>query len=264
MTTIRQSATASLILISGLLSCGRGSGSDVAVVTVDGEVYEYSDFEAFVARNVAQDPNTLSDAVLSVLFEGFIDELCLLRLAEGGGQDALELHSAAPPEPVSRAEAQAYFDSNPGRYDLPERVVLGQILLQDEETAYDIRERVVEGVPLDEVAEGVEGAVFSGYQRDVTRADLPSAFEETIFSLEVPGLSPVMAADYGFHLFEVRERLPAERPSFEEALPQIERELGGADARDRSRNMVAAARVRYNVELQPRNLPFALIPHSNP
>jgi len=234
-------------------------------VRVDGVVYSYSDFEQFVRRNVSEDPSSLSDDVLSALFQRFVDELCMQRMAEEGGLDVDELSALATPlGRASREEARRHFDSNRDEYELEERVVLGQVLTQDEASAQKVQARALAGLDLEEAASDLDGAVFSGYQEGVTRQDLPLAFSETIFSMQAGEVSPVLAADYGFHIFHVRERLPARALTFEQARPRIELEIDAARAAARLRSMVAEARVRYNVVPQPRNLPFELTPSEYP
>ena len=69
-------------------------------------------------------------------------------------------------------------------------------------------------------------------------------------------MSEVVAADYGFHLFEVVERWPAENPALEEVTPEIRRRLREAAADDRLRGLFADAQSRYTVAVYDRNLPF--------
>ena len=67
-----------------------------------------------------------------------------------------------------------------------------------------------------------------------------------------------MPADYGFHIFHVMKHEPERMSTFDEARPELEQELRRQHTDERMRSIVAEARVRYNVEPQPRNLPFAL------
>ena len=259
MTRVSLLWTVALVVVS--LGCADQERSGVEVVSVDGVVYSYSDFERFVRRNVSEDPGALSDGVLSALFQKFVDELCMQRMAEEGALDVDELSALASPlGRATRKEARRHFDSNRDEYRLKERIVLGQILAQNEATAQKVHVRVLEGVDLEEAASDLDDAVFSGYQEGVSRQDLPLAFSDTIFSLQAGEVSPVLVADYGFHIFHVLERLPARALTFEQARPQIELEIDASRSAARLRSMVATARVRYNVVLQLRNLPFELAP----
>lgn len=255
---------AALLCVVGIAACS-SSEVEVAVAEVGGTTYTYSDFEAFLALNGSLEPGSLSEVALSALFEEFVDELCLERLT----RDATEAGGALPelesvPEPVLEEEMRALFQARPAEYLLPERLVLGQILASDRAAAEKVRGRILEGLSLEEAAADVEGAVFSGYQEGVMRSDLPPVLSEAIFSLAQGELSSIVEADYGFHVFHVLKRLPEESLSFAEARSDLEEELEARRAREWKRAMVAEARVRYNVVLQPRNLPFELVAPSQP
>ena len=65
-----------------------------------------------------------------------------------------------------------------------------------------------------------------------------------------------MEAEYGFHIFQVVERLPARTVPFDEAAPALAdrlREEGEREALDR---LVETARSRYTVRIHGPNLPF--------
>jgi hypothetical protein len=248
-------------LVVASVGCTGGGRSEVEVVRVDGTVYSYADFERFVRRNASEAPSSLSDEVLSALFQKYVDELCMQRMAAEGALDVGELSALASPlGRAIREEARRRFERNREEYELEERIVLGQVLAQEEATARKVHARVLEGVDLEEAASDLDGAVFSGYQEGVIRQDLPLSFSGTIFSLQAGEVSPVLPADYGFHIFHVLERFPAQALTFEEARPGIELAIAASRSAVRLRSMVAEARVRYNVVLQLRNLPFELAP----
>jgi parvulin-like peptidyl-prolyl isomerase len=122
-----------------------------------------------------------------------------------------------------------------------------------------VRQELVAGADPDEAAEAAAAEPGGGGgQRGVFgRDDLPPAFAATVFDLPEGGVSDVVEADYGFHLFLVERRLPASAPSLEEAAPEIVERLR-SEATDRAlRGLVAEAASRYAVEVFDRNLPFA-------
>jgi hypothetical protein len=66
----------------------------------------------------------------------------------------------------------------------------------------------------------------------------------------------VVEAEYGFHLFQVVERLPAAEVPLADARVEIGRRLRRERADARLAELVAEARRRYNVAVLERNLPF--------
>ena len=70
-------------------------------------------------------------------------------------------------------------------------------------------------------------------------------------------MSEIVTVDYGFHLFQVTARYPAESLGLAQSAETVRRKLG-AEAADRElERMVTAARESYNVRVFARNLPFA-------
>jgi len=101
------------------------------------------------------------------------------------------------------------------------------------------------------------GAGFvGGSLGELSRDDLPPAFADVILELATGEVSEVVEAEYGFHLFQVTERLPAETVPLEEAWDEVLRELHQQRADGRLTELAEEARTRYEVAVWERNLPF--------
>jgi parvulin-like peptidyl-prolyl isomerase len=225
-------------------------------------------FDAYLERNLGESGGALASEVLSRLFDQFVREEMLAMLARERGlidktvpaAEAVDpLLAASPlPEPT-QAEIAAYFSAHSAEFARPPRVHLRQILVDDRLVAERARRELVGGVPFDTVLAkvSVQGAASPGGDQGILAHDeLPPAFADLIFRLEVGKVSDVVAADYGFHLFEVVERWPAESPAKEEVAPEIERRLREIGADARLRTLFADAQSRYTVVVYDRNLPF--------
>ncbi len=225
-------------------------------------------FEGYLERNLGESGGGLASEVLSRLFDQFVREEMLAMLARERGlidktvpaSAALEpLLAAHPlPEPTS-AEIAAYFALHEAEFARPARVHLRQILVDDRLVAERARRELVGGLPFDAVLAKVSvpgSAPAGGDQGILARDELPPAFADLIFRLEVGKVSDVVAADYGFHIFEVVERWPAERPLAAEVAPEIRLRLREAAADARLRALFADAQSRYTVAVYDRNLPF--------
>jgi len=253
-----------VLLVTG---CFGDESDGVVVARIAGVRSTYSDFERFVKKNLGENPAALPSQVLSPLFVEFVDELCLARLAWDRGvadrsvssSEAAEALLADLPRPdLSEVDVRSYHEAHAADLWRPERVVLGQILVQDRRTADRVRAAIEAGVPFESAGVGLEGVVFSGYQDEMTRDDLPAVLAERIFSLDAGQVSEVLEADYGFHIFHVQERRPEEELTFERARDFLEEDLLRSRMGDARRSMVREARLRYNVEFETANLPFEL------
>ena len=108
------------------------------------------------------------------------------------------------------------------------------------------------------MGEGDPGLAIKPEFYDLARArdDLPPSFADAIFALEPGQVSAPVATDYGFHLFQVLERLPAGALPMAAVAPEIRQTLRREAAERRLGELVTEARERYNVRVFGRNLPF--------
>jgi hypothetical protein len=244
----------------------------------DAEV-RYAEFERYVARSVGETgavgngAGGLGSDVLSELFDQFLDErLLALLAADRGLVPTPAADTAADPrravdalladglrQQPGDAEIELYYRRNAAEFARPERVKLRQILTADRRTAERARREIVGGKPFEEVARQLAGgprADFGGYQGELARGDLPPAFADLIFALRPGEVSPIVPAEYGFHLFQVVVHQPAEVVPLAGARGEILARLRQRRADELLKSLVQAARSRYNVKVYERNLPF--------
>lgn len=225
-------------------------------------------FDAYLERNLGEPGGGLASEVLSGLFDQFVREEMLAMLARERGlvgrsepaAEALEpLLAARPLNEPTQEEVAAYFAAHAGEFALPPRVHLRQILVDDRLAAERARRELVAGMDFDAVLSkvGAPGAAPAGGDQGIlARDELPPAFADLIFRLEVGEVSEVVTADYGFHLFQVVERWPEESRTFAQAEPEIRQRLLQASADARVEALFADAQSRYTVVVYDRNLPF--------
>lgn len=248
-------------------------GTDV-VVTIEEEDVHYSEFEAYLRNNVDSSDLPLGQSVLEKLFDQFLDERLLVRLAlDRGLSDASAegeprvdqragvafLLRRARPRPISAAEVEAYYEGHRDDFERPESVRLNQILVDRREDAEAALDALARGEDFEQVAarfSQVPVAHLGGERGALTRQDLPEAFADSIFELAEGEVSEVFDADYGFHLFQVVDRYPADRIPLEEVEDQIRQVLESRRLDELVASFVEEARGRYNVEIYLSNFPF--------
>jgi PPIC-type PPIASE domain len=241
--------------------------SDVAAAVGDSQV-PYQDFQLYVSRTLGDAETGAGSEVLSQLLDQYLEERLMLRLAVDRGLvpagsaprqaiDALLRQAAGTPP--SAAEIADYYRRHRQEFARPERVRLRQILTEDRRTAERAERAIRGGEDFAAVARRLSrdaAAGGGGYQGELARSDLPPAFVDVIFALQPGEVSRVMPADYGFHIFQVLERLPAAVAPLEAAGGEIAARLRRERA-DRARAaLVQQARARYNARVYERNLPF--------
>ena len=274
----RASVGAAILLLVVASGCRPAPATEEPelVATVGGDAVRWEDFEGYLERHLGESGASLGSDVLSELFDQFLAERLLVRLAaERGliGSDSgasgserrravdrlLRQTAEEQPEPGDR-EVAAFYAARRAEFRRPERVRLRQILLDDRGLAERTLAEIRAGADFEAVGARLAADdsvnVEAGDEGELSREDLPRAFADAIFALAPGQVSEVVAADYGFHLFQVIERLPAEVVPLEAVRPEIERRLRQEAADRRLDELIDEARRRYDVAVHDRNLPF--------
>jgi hypothetical protein len=237
------------------------------VAQIEDQQMRYSDFESYLLENSVDSGLALASDVLSELFDQFLDEELLRRVAvERGLMAPTDTRRTAVRAIVGELEAgaipveqiTAYYRDHGQEFELEERVRLRQVLVEDRVTAEEVHRSMLTGTPFEEVlgdAESSSAAVW-GDEGELSPGDLPPALADTIFALEPGEVSDIVAADYGFHIFQVVERLPPEQMELAAAEERIRQMLRRELVDDGLEELVAEARERYNVQVFRRNIPF--------
>jgi len=268
-------ALAALLLLAACRP-GKPPAPDVVARIGETEVH-YSEFEGYLARTAGDGENVLASDVLSQLFDQFLDEELLVRRAADRGLVKTESLTGKEAGPGARrraidellradvkaqpgdAEIKAYYEAHRDEFTRPERVRLRQILTEDRATAEKALRELAAGADFGRLADKLSrdpGAKSGGYQGELSRQDLPPAFADLIFALQPGQVSRLVPADYGFHIFQVVARAPAEVVPLEAARGEIAAHLREQKADLVLAELVQDARRRYNVQLYERNLPF--------
>ena len=268
---------ASLVVVVAVLAVACGPAPDLpgpeVVARLGAEEVPLARFDEYLRRNVGPEGDSLPSAALSGLFDQFVREELLLRLARDRGaagdgsqpRHAVDaLLAAGGSLAPSPAEVDSYYRSHLAEFQEPERVRLRQLLATDRKVAERARRELAAGADFDTVlargaasgADGGGGSLQGGPQGELARDELPQAFADLIFRLQPGETSAVVEAEYGFHVFRVDERIAAHTVSLAEARPRIERELAGEAADRRLAALEQEARRTYPPTVYDRNLPF--------
>ncbi len=260
-------------LLLAAMACGRPEppAPDVAARIGDQDI-RYSEFEDYLERTADDSDSVLGSDVLSELFDQFLDEKILVRMAvdrkllpggktaPGTPREAIDalLADGLKTEPTDQ-EVAAWYGAHRQEFARPERVRLRQILTDDRASAESALRQLAAGADFAELARRLSrdpSAGTGGYQGELSRENLPPAFADVIFSLKPGEVSKVVPADYGFHVFQVMERFPAGVVPLEEARGEVLERLRQERADRLLAGLVREGRTQYNAVVHRRNLPF--------
>jgi peptidyl-prolyl cis-trans isomerase C len=142
---------------------------------------------------------------------------------------------------ISEQEMKSFYEENPQYFERSERVTARHILIStrgasSEEQVQQAREEAQEARRLLTEEDRSFAAVAKEYSDGSSaeqggelgtfgKGDMPQAFEKTAFSLDTGEISEVVRTQYGFHVIEVTEKLPAGTAPYEEQKQGIRRYL---------------------------------------
>ena len=163
---------------------------------------------------------------------------------------------------VSEQEMRTFYDDNPQYFQQDDQVAARHIIFTTEgveeseraalqEELEEIRQEIEDGADFGEMArEHSQGpsAPNGGDLGTFGRGQMVPEFEQAAFELEVGELSPVIETQFGYHILQVTERVPAQTQSYEEAEERIRQFLTEEERNQGAQEYVAELREESEVE----------------
>ncbi len=277
------------------------------ILRVQDEFYFNADFEKHLKTIVGDEFKTLDLVSLSRLIDNFSEDKMLLAAAgnsnlsvskqeqvqyiakvlrsslpekdipldEKETQSILErlliekyIHEMVKDIEVEQDEIREYYDLNKRNFLRPERVSVSQILLDSEEKAVEIFDRV-SGSPkvvfrkiAKEVSIGVEAA-NGGHLGIFEMSQLPAEMEKVIFSLKEGETSQVVESAYGFHIFHLDEKLEPELEVLEKVSTDIRLKILDQKIKQFVSSHLLELKDTMDWDFYPNNLSFPYQRNSN-
>ncbi len=159
---------------------------------------------------------------------------------------------------VVDAEAERYYADHASEFQEPERVRVLQIVVPNRDEATQVREKLRRNPQtFGEVArkssigpEGKNGGDLGYIGRG---AGFPEVFE-ACFTMPQNVVSEVIPSPYGFHIFKVVDRKPAQRRTLEQARGEIAERLAREKRARAQTEYLHALRGRAKIQIDPRAL----------
>lgn len=271
------------------------------ILEIEGTLYSNSDLDKYVRAILGDDQEALTVISLSRLFDNFIEEKLLLKAARMTNmiltEREKEEYLAKLSEELSAEENQIsldemdtdmlferlliekytyelirnievtddeikeYYDLNRRDFLQPERVKVSQILLETENKAIIVMEKVKASSEEEfrkvaqEESVGLE-ALKGGEMGVFEMGQLPFEMESVIFSLEEEEIGPIVESSYGFHIFRVDERFEPKLISEEEASESIRVKILDSKIKLLISRQIEELRMSLDWNFYPLNLPF--------
>jgi peptidyl-prolyl cis-trans isomerase C len=154
---------------------------------------------------------------------------------------------------VLDAEVERYYADHPQEFQEPDRVHVLQIVVATKEEAAQVRDRVRRNpASFAQVARTASIAPEGKNGGDLGYIGRGSGFPEVFdrcFDLPLNVVSEVTPSPYGFHVFKVVDRKPAQRRSFEQAKAEIGTKLLREKRARAQQEYLDALRKRAKIEI---------------
>jgi len=126
---------------------------------------------------------------------------------------------------VTDEEAKAYFEENKATFATEKQVKASHILVETEEKANEIKEKLANGEDFAKLAkENSTDTMTKENGGDLGffgNGQMVKEFEEAAFSLNVGEISPPVKTKYGYHIIKVEEKTDAQEANYEKSKNEI-------------------------------------------
>jgi len=197
-------------------------------------------YQAAADQGVSVDPDALAEEMAAIEADvGGPDQLAFLLQMYNMTREELERQISLnmlvravlePDIQVTEDEVRSWFDENRDRLRQDEQVRARHILVETEEEALELRERLLAGEDFAALARehstDVGSALRGGDLGWFGRGVMVEPFEAAAFSLEPGEISEPVQSQYGYHLILVEDRQEAREAKLDDTLrSSIEEEL---------------------------------------
>ncbi|WP_421383779.1 foldase protein PrsA [Bacillus salacetis] len=126
---------------------------------------------------------------------------------------------------VTDDQIKEYFEANKDSFAQQEQVEASHILVEDEETAKEVKEKLADGDDFAELAKeystDTSNAEAGGELGFFAKGEMVPEFEEKAFSMGVDEISDPVKTEFGYHIIKVTDKKEAQEAVFEDHKEEI-------------------------------------------
>jgi len=127
--------------------------------------------------------------------------------------------------PITDEEMEIYFNENQGMFNTEEQVKGSHILVDTEEQANEVKEKLANGDDFSELAKeystDLTNNEYGGDLGFIKRGEMVKEFEDAVFSLDIGVISEPVKTEYGYHIIRVDEKIEAKEAKYGENKEEI-------------------------------------------
>jgi len=153
---------------------------------------------------------------------------------------------------VSEEEVASYYETNKHMFIDGESVVARHILVDSEELAREVQDKVKNGESFESAAEKYSSCpskAQGGNLGRFERGQMVPEFEEVAFELEVGVISEPVKTQFGFHIIKVEDKQEPKAKSFDEVKGMIKAQLYQERQNYKYMTFVEELKNKYSVQM---------------
>lgn len=153
---------------------------------------------------------------------------------------------------VTDEEAKEYFEANKEQFKKPESVKASHILVEDEEEAEEILEKIKSGMSFEDAAKEYSTCPSKDRGGDLgqfARGSMVPEFEEVAFASDLGLVDKPVKTEFGYHLIKVVEKNEADSPSFDEVKDQVKQNVLHSKQQQAYMEKTEKLKDKYKVEV---------------
>jgi peptidyl-prolyl cis-trans isomerase C len=158
---------------------------------------------------------------------------------------------------VDDQETLTYYEENKDKFITKEQVYLYNILVDTEEKAKDILEKLKAGGDFIEIAKEQStgpSAAQGGDLGYISKGDLIPEIENVVFALEIGSISDIIKSEYGFHILKVTDKKPEVLKTFEEVKEEITKTLLSTKQKEAFDKLIEELKAQVTIEINEEAL----------
>lgn len=155
-------------------------------------------------------------------------------------------------EVVSEDEIRDYFNENKDMFKKEETVKASHILVDSEEKANEILDKLNEGLSFEDAAKEYSTCPSKedgGNLGEFGKGQMVKEFEDEAFNMEVGTVSKPVKTQFGYHLIKLMEKNPPADASLDEVKEEINRQLLISKQQDKYLGKIQDLKSKYEVEM---------------
>ena len=153
---------------------------------------------------------------------------------------------------ITEDEMKTYFEENKDSFNQSEQVEASHILVENEETANEVKEKLDKGEDFVELAKeysiDTSNAENGGELEYFSKGTMVEEFENIAFSMNVGDISDPVKTDYGYHIISVTDKKEAKEANFEDHKEEIKQTMFDQEISTKYSTWIMEQREKLDIE----------------